>query len=206
MKGSDYLIILILVIGLGALGFLFSQQDKTPQEIFSDISEKVTGSSVNENNGDNLMSEESPGNQSSTPAAYVPPTQNPPTTSSGNQPQSEENKIYNAGTFSFKYKPSATVDILTNAGQTIYQVSKVEEVSEMIKIVNTSEFNIAEHCGDLPVLTTTINGKTFRYCQSEAEPATTYVYTKGDKTLVLMTQGSIGSSYSYIDPGSLEII
>ncbi len=206
MKGSDYFIILILIAGLGVLGFLFTQQEKSAEEIFAEISSKFIGSSVNENNGDNIMSEESPGDQSSTPPAYVPPTQNPPTTSSGNQPSSEENLIYNAGSFSFNYKSSAIVNVLTNAGQTIYQVSKVEEVSEMIKIVNTSEFNIIEYCSDLPVLTTTINGKTFRYCQSEAEPATTYIYTKGDKTLVLMSQGTSGSSYSYIDPGSVEII
>lgn len=45
MKSSDYFIILILIVGLGVLGFLFTQQDKSAEEIFADISGKVTGSS-----------------------------------------------------------------------------------------------------------------------------------------------------------------
>jgi len=84
MKGSDYLIILILVIGLGALGFLFTQQDKTPQEIFSDISGKVTGDSGDPTNPapepENNTNEQNPAN------TYTPPVTNPPaTTTSTNQ-------------------------------------------------------------------------------------------------------------------------
>ncbi len=53
MKGSDYLIILILVIALGVLGFLFTQQEKSAEEIFAEISEKFTGSSVGKNQNSN---------------------------------------------------------------------------------------------------------------------------------------------------------
>ncbi len=45
MKASDYIVILLLVVGLGALGFLFTQQDKSVEEIFAEISGKVTGDS-----------------------------------------------------------------------------------------------------------------------------------------------------------------
>ncbi len=85
MKGSDYLIILILVIGLGVLGFLFTQQDKTPQEIFSDISGKVTGSSTSESSISNSAPQETTSNQTPTDT-HTPPVTNPPaTTTSTNQ-------------------------------------------------------------------------------------------------------------------------
>ncbi len=89
MKGSDYFIILILIAGLGVLGFLFTQQDKTPQEIFSDISEKVTGSSSDSTNSapENNTNEQNPAN------TYTPPVTNPPATQNNNQPATSNSPV-----------------------------------------------------------------------------------------------------------------
>lgn len=80
MKGSDYFIILILIAALGVLGFLFTQQEKSAEEIFSDISEKVTGSSGDPTSSapENNTNEQNPNN------TYIPPVTNPPVTTATN--------------------------------------------------------------------------------------------------------------------------
>lgn len=93
MKGSDYFIILILIAGLGVLGFLFTQQDKSAEEIFAEVSEKVTGSSMNEGGGDNLASDEISNEQSSTTLTQTQPT-NPQTTTPIEQ-NGGQNSSYN---------------------------------------------------------------------------------------------------------------
>jgi len=82
MKGSDYLIILILIIGLGGLGFLFSQQDKSVEEIFAEISGKFIGSSSDSTNS--ALEPENKTNQQNPTNTYTPPVTNPSTTTATN--------------------------------------------------------------------------------------------------------------------------
>lgn len=176
-------LIAILVIVILVLGYLFIKEKTKPVDYSNawpetEPAQPHTGTTTNDNpNGPD----------------YTPPQNSVMTT-------------YSAVGFSFKYDSSATVGITTNAGQTLYWVQKEGEVSELIKLVNTSELDPSESCGDIETLTTTINGKDFKYCNSRAEPSTTYFYTEGNKTLVIVTQGTRrGYNYSYIDPGSVEI-
>jgi hypothetical protein len=118
--------------------------------------------------------------------------------------QGVETKTYNADGFSFEYDASATLTMGTNEGETFYLVAKEGEVAEIIKMIPASK--ISEYCQYVEIKSTVMNGKNFTYCLSLAEPATTYIYVKGDKAIIVLNQGTrMGLSYSYINPASVEI-
>lgn len=118
----------------------------------------------------------------------------------------EGTSTYSAPGFSFKYASKAMIDqVTTSLGENMYLVSKPEDVGESIKLVNTSALKKNDYCGDMDIKPTIMNGKNFTYCISAGEPATTYFYAKGDKTLVISVQGTNGLPYTHIVPGSVEI-
>lgn len=137
------------------------------------------------------------------PVSIAPNVQTTPTNN-----QSNDNlKTYTANGFSFQYDKSATVKVESyGSGAVFYNVFKVEEVNEQIRLYDTQITSYESFCGkNIEIHTTTIQGKSFVYCDSKAEPARTYFYTKDNKTLIIMTQGTNGKTYSYIIPESVEI-
>ncbi|MFA7201657.1 MAG: PKD domain-containing protein [Candidatus Paceibacterota bacterium] len=112
-------------------------------------------------------------------------------------------KTYKANDFSFQYDGSATVELKTDeSGVGVYYgVYKTGGVFESIRLIHGSVTSY--HC-DKPN-TVVLKEKKFLYCKSTGEPATTYWYGKGDKTLIIDVQGSNGKPYSYIIPESVEI-
>lgn len=116
-------------------------------------------------------------------------------------------KTYQANGFTFQYDPGAKVEkSLDTSGHELYNVYKVGEVNEEIrlypyKITDYSQY----YCGQ-EKHSIVLQGKSFIYCESNAEPATRYFYEKDNKTLIIDTQGTNGKPYSYIIPQSVEII
>jgi len=136
------------------------------------------------------------------------PTNNYQNNQNNNQQTDAGNQIfttYNAQGFSFQYDSSATVQSgVESTGGKYYLVSKPGGVTEIIKMVPAS--SAFEHCANMEMKSTTMNGKDFVYCNSTAEPATTYIYIEGGNALVIMNQGTIpGLTYSYINPATVEI-
>lgn len=113
----------------------------------------------------------------------------------------------NADGYSFKYDKTATVETQTNdSGTVFYNVYKVGGVIESIRLFDSIITNFEAFCGKkINTYTITLQGKKFTYCDSKAEPARTYFYSKNGRTIVLNTQGTSENIYSYIVPESIEI-
>lgn len=123
----------------------------------------------------------------------------------------ENNKqttLYQGDGFTFQYDSSATVKMESyGSGASFYDVFKTEEVNEQIRLFDEEISSFESFCGkDIEIHTTTIQAKTFTYCDSKAEPARTYFYIAKGKTIVINTQSNGSSkSYSYIIPESVQI-
>lgn len=111
------------------------------------------------------------------------------------------------GLFQFKYDSTATVkNNMYGSGVDVYTVYKDGEVSETVKLFKPKLTSFEEYCGPgIEVKQMTINYKEVSYCDSKAEPSRTFFYTRGDRTLKVMCQGTNGKVCSYIIPESVVV-
>lgn len=172
-------LIFILILGVLVLGFLLIKaKNQNDTRVPWPETEPATQTNNYQNNQNNNQ-QTNAGNQSFT--------------------------TYNTQDFSFQYDSSATVQSgVESTGGKYYLVSKPGGVMEIIKMVPAS--SAFEYCANVEMKSTTMNGKDFVYCNSMAEPATTYIYIEGGNALVIMNQGTTpGLTYSYINPATVKI-
>ena len=114
---------------------------------------------------------------------------------------------YKANGFAFQYDSTAEVKVESyGSGALFYSVSKAEGVNETIRLYNEKFASYEAFCGrNIETHQLIVEGKTFTYCDSKAEPARTYFYEKRGNTIVIQTQGTNGKPYSYIIPESVEM-
>ncbi|HQV65026.1 MAG TPA: hypothetical protein PKZ56_02255 [Candidatus Paceibacterota bacterium] len=116
---------------------------------------------------------------------------------------------YKANGFAFQYDSTAEVKVESyGSGALFYSVSPAEGegVNETIRLYNEKFASYEAFCGrNIETHQLVVEGKTFTYCDSKAEPARTYFYENRGNTIVIQTQGTNGKPYSYIIPESVEM-
>lgn len=130
------------------------------------------------------------------------------TNPNGNDYQPQNLKEFQGQGFSFKYDSNSNVTVPEGARSDLifYNVDNGSGYPDSINFFTGSipkEFGLCSlEYGGSPV---TINGKNFVTCNSTAEPAKTYIYTKNGKNILVFVQLASFKSSSLIDLGSIEI-
>ena len=182
MNKTNGIVIALLVILIGLVGYSILK----PKDIISTPTETLA---TNDTNSDSSL------NKKDTAA----PT---------SERQNDSIKTFTVnGLFQFKYDSTATVkNNMYGSGVDVYTVYKDGEVSETIKLFKPKLTSFEEYCGPgIEVKQMTINYKDVSYCDSKAEPSRTFFYTRGDRTLKVMCQGTNGKVCSYIIPESVVV-